>query len=74
MPSREPGERWEGGQKDRAVGKGLLEERRGHRAGRTGWRRAALPFFQPGELRKAQRAEAGVTGWRGGGDLELTEG
>lgn len=32
----EAGERWEGGQKERAVGKGLLEERRGHRAGSTG--------------------------------------
>ena len=43
--------------------KGLLEERRGHRAGRTGWRPAALPFFHPGEPRKVQRAEARVTGW-----------
>ena len=46
--------------------KGLLEERRGHRAGRTGWRPAALPFFHPGEPRKVQRAEARVTGCRGG--------
>ena len=35
----------------------------GHRAP------AALPFFHPGELRKAQRAEAGVTGWGAGDSL-----
>lgn len=69
MPSREPGERERGGPKERVVGKGLLEERRGHRAARTGWRPAALPFFHPGELRKAQRAEAGVTGWGAGDSL-----
>lgn len=69
VPSREPGERGRGGPKERAVGKGLLEERRGHREARTGWRPAALPFFHPGELRKPQRAEAGVTGWRAGDSL-----
>lgn len=61
----QPGARREGrgGPKERAVGKGLLEERRGHRAP------AALPLFRPGELRKAQRAETGVTGWGAGESL-----
>ncbi|CAI9162130.1 unnamed protein product [Rangifer tarandus platyrhynchus] len=73
VPSREPGERGRGGPKERAVGKGLLEERRGHREARTGWRPAALPFFHPGELRKPQRAEAGLQDALGSGRREATQ-